>query len=81
MLRREVLALSQRAGEKLELVGQIHLTERVKPHELETLAEDVDGLVELPRAQGDGVGSDLGDDALMTSESVTQKAYKVTEVG
>ena len=66
----EVLALPQRAGEELELVGQVHLTERVEPHKLEALAEDVDRLVELLGAERDGVGADLVDDATALDDAL-----------
>ena len=66
----EVLALPQRAGEELELVGQVHLSERVEAHELEALAEDVDRLVELLGAERDGVGADLVDDAAALDDAL-----------
>ena len=66
----EVFALPQRAGEELELVGQVHLSERVEPHKLEALAEDVDRLVELLGAERDGVGADLVDDAAALDDAL-----------
>lgn len=50
---------NSRSSYYLKLVGHVLLIERVEPHELVALAEDVDRLVQLLSAQCDRVGAKL----------------------